>query len=106
MSQCRALQLDIKDNVAVCTTAVARGDDVEVMLPDGARFSIRAEGDIVFCNKIALRDIAAGEDIVKYGEVIGKATAAIAKGTLANDRNIASQPRRYEDEYILKGGAS
>ena len=58
---------------------------------------------IPFCNKIALIDIQEGEEIFKYGEVIGKAIAFIPKGTLVNHLNIASQPRSYAEEYVLKG---
>jgi (2R)-sulfolactate sulfo-lyase subunit alpha len=31
-------------------------------------------------HKIALRDIKAGEDVIKYGEIIGRAVADIATG--------------------------
>ena len=40
--------------------------------------------------------------MTKYGEMIGRATALIPTGSLANDANIASQPRAYADEYLLK----
>lgn len=100
----KALHINAKDNIAVCTSAVVTGDEVEILEPDGSRGSVTATMDVAFCNKIALRDIAEGEDIVKYGEVIGKATMAIAKGSLANDKNIASQQRNYADEYLLGRG--
>ncbi|MCF0253578.1 MAG: UxaA family hydrolase [Duodenibacillus sp.] len=99
----RALKLHDADNVAVCTTAVAAGETVEIMHPDGSRSRLAAACDITFTNKIALRDIACGEDVLKYGESIGKAAQAIARGALASHLNIASQPRAYADEYILKG---
>jgi len=102
MSEVRALQLHFQDNVAVCTVGVAAGDRVEIIRPDGSRGQVVATTDNTYCNKIALVDIAEGEPIVKYGEVIGLATAMIGKGALANDANIASQPRAYADEYILK----
>ncbi len=100
----KALRINPKDNVAVCTSAVSAGNPVEILEPDGSRAEVVAVTDVPFCNKVALRDIAAGDEILKYGEVIGKATEAIPKGALVNDRNIASQPRRYADEYILKQG--
>ncbi len=100
----KALHIKKTDNVAICTSAVAAGDTVEILEPDGTRGSIRAVSDIAFCNKIALCEIAEGEDIVKYGEIIGRATADIPKGALANDLNIASQPRNYAEEYILGQG--
>ena len=98
----KALQLHLNDNVAVCTVAVKKGERVEIMRPDGTKSEVIAVTDNTYCNKIALFDIAKDEAVVKYGEVIGKASAAIARGALANDANIASQPRAYADEYILK----
>ena len=41
-------------------------------------------------HKFALRDIAEGEDIIKYGNPIGHATRAIRKGELVDHHNIAT----------------
>ena len=41
-------------------------------------------------HKFALRDIAAGEDIIKYGNPIGHALHAIRKGELVDHHNIAT----------------
>ena len=101
MPLARALRLHPSDNVAVCTTAVHAGDTVDVMAADGGHTTAAAVSDITFCNKIALTDIPKGADVIKYGEVIGTASEDIARGSLANDRNIASQPRAYADEYLL-----
>ena len=98
----KALHIHATDNIAVCTSAVQPGDEVEILEPDGSRGAVKAAEAIAFCNKIALRYIASGEEVLKYGEVIGKATEDIRKGCLVNDRNIASQPRAYADEYLLK----
>ena len=102
MTTPRALKLRASDNVAVCTCAVHPGDAVEIMHPDGSRTTTTAVSEIAYCNKIALCDIAEGEAVTKYGEMIGRATALIPTGSLANDANIASQPRAYADEYLLK----
>ena len=55
-------------------------------------------------HKYALRDIAAGEDIVKYGMPIGHATAAIAKGEHVHVHNVATNlgealEYRYEPAF-------
>lgn len=100
----KALHIHPMDNVAVCTSEVHIGDTVEIIESDGSKSSITATGTIAFCNKIALVDIEKGQDVLKYGEVIGKATALIPFGSLVNDQNIASQPRSYADEYIQIGG--
>ena len=41
-------------------------------------------------HKFALRDIAEGEDVIKYGYPIGHATRAIRKGELVDHHNIAT----------------
>ena len=41
-------------------------------------------------HKFALRDIAEGEDVIKYGNPIGHATRAIRKGELVDHHNIAT----------------
>lgn len=99
----KALHIHSKDNTAVCTSEVKAGEEVEVIDSDGSRSFINAVSSIPFCNKIALIDIQEGEEIFKYGEVIGKAIAFIPKGTLVNHLNIASQPRSYAEEYVLEG---
>ncbi|WP_289171956.1 UxaA family hydrolase [uncultured Parasutterella sp.] len=99
----KALHIHPNDNVAVCTSEVKPADEVEIIDSDGSRSSITAVGAVAFCNKIALRDIEPEEDILKYGEVIGKATQKILKGTMVSHLNIRSCPRSYADEYIQKG---
>ena len=57
-------------------------DNVEVLL--------QAEGDIPAGHKRALRPIAEGEDIIKYGYPIGHATRPIAQGEWVNEHNICT----------------
>jgi len=45
---------------------------------------------IALCHKFALRDIAAGEPIIKYGESIGRATRAIRAGEHVHVHNLVS----------------
>jgi altronate hydrolase len=65
---------------------------------------VRADG-----HKYARRDIAAGEDIVKYGMPIGHATCAIAKGEHVHVHNVKTNlgevlEYRYEpDEAAIRG---
>ena len=51
-------------------------------------------------HKFALRDIAQGEDVIKYGNPIGHATCAIRKGELVDHNNITtnlSNTLNYEE---------
>lgn len=99
----KALHIHLKDNTAVCTSEVKAGEEVEIIDSDGSRCLIKAKSSIPFCNKIALTDIQKGQEVFKYGEVIGKAICFIPEGTLVNHINIASQSRSYAEEYVLGG---
>ena len=71
-------------------------DSVAVALqPLGAGFVANVDGeevtlsmDIPAGHKFALRDIAEGEDIIKYGYPIGHAMCAVRKGELLDHHNI------------------
>lgn len=102
MANAKALKMHEADNVAVCTADVAPGDAVTVIDPEKRTVELASLSAISFGNKIALADFAAGDEVVKYGETIGKATRSIARGALVNHTNIASQPRAYADEYLLR----
>ena len=73
-------QIDVKDNVATALTAVPTGAEAKI-LGERTRDTITAVTDIPLGHKIALCDISADQDIVKYGVVIGRATRAIPQGS-------------------------
>jgi altronate dehydratase len=72
------------DNVAVALADIKKGEAIH--LPDDSEFA--AQNDIPFSHKIALREISCGEEIIKYGEVIGKAGEEIKKGELVHTHNL------------------
>ena len=74
-----AFQIDLRDNVAKALEALCEG--AVRLLGDAKTQEIQAVTDVPVGHKIALRDIAAGEMIVKYGVTIGRATADIAAGS-------------------------
>jgi SAF domain-containing protein len=74
-----------RDNVATALEALVVGREIDV----GA-VSIVVRQTIPSGHKIALRPIAAGEPIVKYGDAIGTATASIAAGEHVHVHNVAS----------------
>ena len=81
----KAIVINPADNVAVSLVDIKAGE--EIALPDGG--SLTAEEDIPFSHKVALRDIAPGEYVVKYGEVIGQAREAIRRGSWIHTHNLA-----------------
>jgi altronate hydrolase len=84
-SRPEALHLDGKDNVAVVLRPIGIG---QVIVVDG--ISVTAVDPIPEGHKIALREIAVDEPVVKYGEPIGKATASIAVGAHVHIQNTVS----------------
>jgi altronate hydrolase len=79
----RAIRIHESDNVAVALTALKKGEtftfkDLQVTLQE----------DIEQGHKFALREIHEGENIVKYGTLIGHATEEIAKGAHVHTQNV------------------
>ena len=74
-----AFQIDVKDNVATALEALEPG--AVRILGDAEKETLMCTQAVPVGHKIAARDIAAGEMIVKYGVVIGRATADIAAGS-------------------------
>ena len=69
------IQLDVRDNVAIVANAEG--------LPEGTVFSsgLTLTEAIPQAHKVALRDLAEGEPIIRYGHTIGFAKCMIPKGS-------------------------
>ena len=74
-----AFQIDKTDNVVTALTAIEPGD--VRLLGDAHVQQMQVTEKIPVGHKFALRDIAEGEMIVKYGVVIGRATKPISAGS-------------------------
>jgi len=83
----RALIMHPKDNVATTVEEIQPGDQVQVSRGGGTR-TLTATEAIPFGFKIALEEIPQGAIITKYGETIGKAGRAIARGALVHVHNL------------------
>lgn len=84
-----AIVLKDVDNVATAVQNLTKGQTAQTRL-DRELIAVEIGQDIPYGHKFAFRDIKKGEDILKYGEVIGRATADISKGTHAHVQNIES----------------
>lgn len=85
--------LNNQDNVATSLMELSAGDEVGV--PIGAeQLTVAVRDDIEFGHKIAIRPIAPGDEILKYGEVIGRASTAIEPGDWVHVHNIESARAR------------
>ena len=82
-----ALHVNPKDNVAVVLSgAVSRGTVVEIRDHVGETVELTAQSDIPYGHKVAIRSIAKGEKIIKYGG----ASVGIAPGEHVHVHNMDS----------------
>ena len=96
-----ALLMGLTDNVVTCVRDIATAETVTYR-KQGQLYSLTAAEAIPFCHKIALEDIPANGDVIKYNESIGHAPQLIPKGCLAAHHNILSVPRDYDSEFITE----
>ncbi|MBI5967926.1 MAG: UxaA family hydrolase [Deltaproteobacteria bacterium] len=82
----RFLILDERDNVAVAVEPAKAGD--QTVLSNGKTLKVNHE--IPFAHKIAIKALKKGDKVIKYGEVIGEATAEISPGDHVHIQNIRS----------------
>ena len=75
--------LDPRDNVAVAIRDLAPGETITA-----GESRLVVTHSIPFGHKIAVMAIAADEDVYKYGEPIGHATAEILKGDHVHTHNL------------------
>jgi len=91
MAEHGALMHEAEDDVAVAIQGLASGSKVKVMTIEGQEVGmLTVVQDIPLGHKFATRDIPEGEDVIKYGRTIGRATQAIPKGAHAHNQNIKS----------------
>lgn len=84
-----AIRLNEKDNVATSLRQINAGEKILIAQGDEKRgFSVLQ--DIPYGHKFAIKEIKAGQEILKYGEVIGAATRDIQAGFHAHVQNIES----------------
>lgn len=87
----KAVQIDERDNVATATSDVEEGEAVEVLSPEGVVIMRpKASDPIPFSHKLALVDLGNGDDVVKYGEIMGVASRRISAGEWVHTHNVES----------------
>lgn len=80
------------DNVATALTEVNAEDAVSIENKVGQVVKeVRARQPISFGHKIALKEIEKGEQVLKYGEVIGQASKTIEEGEHVHVHNVESK---------------
>jgi altronate dehydratase small subunit len=92
----RLVLLASEDNCVVAARALPAGERVEI---DGVDLVVGSA--VTIGHKLARRVIAEGEKVIKYGAIIGHATAAIAAGAHIHTHNLDSD---YIPTYTLAPG--
>ena len=95
-SDSRLVLLAPEDNCLVVARALRAGDRVSI---DGE--SVAVAKAIGVGHKLARRAIARGEKVLKYGAIIGTASASIARGEHIHTHNLESD---YLPTYTLEAG--
>ena len=99
----RAFQIQPQDNVA---TMVEDIQDGLVELAGASHETVPAREKIMRGHKVAVRDIAANEAVVKSGVRIGHATQPISRGAWVHLHNLASDLDERSGTLDLHSGAS
>ena len=84
-----AIMIKEQDNVATALRDIEPKEEITVGMGEEAKPFIVQEF-ISYGHKFSVKDIALGENILKYGEVIGRATKEIRAGAHAHIHNIES----------------
>ena len=82
-SQRLLIIIDPKDNVATALAEVSAGQDISI----GSESLIIAN-KIEYGHKFALKDLAVGDFVIKYGAQIGRVTKAIKQGEHVHVHNV------------------
>lgn len=86
-----ALMHEAGDDVAVVISDISPGDEVRTVTLEGQdKGTVKAVEAIPLGHKIALRDMPAGHEVIKYGRAIGLTTQAIRQGGHVHTQNVRS----------------
>lgn len=88
--------LNGRDNVAIARVPLAAG--TELRLSDG-RTTLRTLDPVPAGHKVATRPIGAGEPVVRYGQVMGRARTAIEPGRHIHTHNVSYEELSFAYEY-------
>jgi len=81
-----------KDTVGVAVVEVKAGEGLEGRsLDSNETLKAKANMDIPLGHKIALKDFKTGDDVVKYGVVIGRVVQPIKQGDHVHVHNVKTK---------------
>lgn len=83
----RFIKVDPRDNVITLLHDLEAGDELKVD-SDNCQKNVEINAEIKAGFKVAIKQIEKGGKIIKYGEVIGKATEKITVGEKVHIHNV------------------
>jgi altronate hydrolase len=89
----KVLQLNLRDNVLVALQNLSQGEAIAF---GGNSYTLGSS--VSAKHKFAIRDLAAGDPILMYGVVVGKAVEPIAKGHALTTRNVRHEASPYSEK--------
>src|SRR4051794_13862701 len=89
----KTVMMKPNDKVAVVLESIPAGSHVQVTC-QGKSFDVEIKEKIEFGHKFAVKPIFKGEDILKYGAVIGSATTDISTGEHVHIHNLEGKRGR------------
>jgi len=93
-AQNSAIQLHPDDNIAVARVPLSPGQKLEV---DGT--AITLADPVPAGHKVALRNIATGEPIIRYGQVMGRASTNIQPGQHVHVHNVGFEELVFDYQF-------
>src|SRR5260370_38164226 len=88
------IHLNAADNIAIARVAISPGQELHV---DGRRIVV--EDAVPAGHKSAIQPIAAGENIVRYGQMMGRARIRIEPGRHVHTHNVAFEELSFAYEF-------
>jgi altronate hydrolase len=89
-----AIHLHPADNVAVARVPLSAGQEIRV---EGT--AVTVQGPVPAGHKVAVRPIGAGENILRYGQVMGRARGDIEAGCHVHVHNVAFEEIAFDYEF-------
>ena len=99
MADYKTVMMKTYDKVAIALESIPAGALVTVRCQDQV-FQVELKNDIEFGHKFAVVPIQNGEDILKYGEVIGAAISYIEAGEHVHVHNL--EGKRGRGDRVVK----
>jgi (2R)-sulfolactate sulfo-lyase subunit alpha len=86
------LMHEADDDVGVAVMDLAAGNEIGAATLEGQSVgSIIVNQDIPLGHKVAMRDMAPDKHVIEYGQAIGRALQAIARGDHVHVHNLRTQ---------------